>query len=234
MGESMKEQLIHINTAEVDALAEMNFIQTCGLDQPGEKYEKMKADGFRIRDKLRPLISIKALVKSFEGVVVEKDQLSLEGLNFKSIAFEKINPITVKRVYMYGITLSDITLEWEDFLETFYADAWGVAYIDAGRRLLETHLFKQCKEAWIGESIYFSDSFGPGFYGMDVTENKKIFQVLDGSKIGVVLNESCMMIPEKSCSGIYFATTVPLGKSEKACVQCRESVHGCQFCHMKK
>lgn len=230
----MKEHLIHINTAEVDALAEINFIQTCGLNQPGEKYEKMKADGFRIRDKLRPLISIKVVVKSFEGVMVKKDRLYLESLNFKSVAFEKLNPATVKRVYVYGITLSDTTLEWADFLEAFYAEAWGVAYIDAGRSVLQAYLFNQCEADWSEESLYFSDSFGPGFYGMEITENKKLFQVLDGAKIGITLNESCMMIPEKSCSGIYFVTTKPLGKFEKACIKCHKSIHGCQFCHIKK
>lgn len=49
-------------------------------------------------------------------------------------------------------------------------------------------------------SLWPSKRYSPGYGKWDVKEQKYIFQVLPGKDIGVILTESCMMIPRKSVS----------------------------------
>ena len=49
-------------------------------------------------------------------------------------------------------------------------------------------------------NLWPSKRFSPGYGKWDITQQRFIFSILQGKKIGVVLNESCMMIPRKSIS----------------------------------
>ena len=49
-------------------------------------------------------------------------------------------------------------------------------------------------------NLWPSKRFSPGYGKWDITQQRFIFGILQGKKIGVVLNESCMMIPRKSIS----------------------------------
>lgn len=44
--------------------------------------------------------------------------------------------------------------------------------------------------------------YSPGYCGWHITAQKKIFNVLKPEEIGITLNESCLMIPLKSISGV--------------------------------
>ena len=45
---------------------------------------------------------------------------------------------------------------------------------------------------------YVSDSFGPGFYGMDVDAVPKLVKLTDGEKVGVSTDENGNMHPVKA------------------------------------
>ena len=47
-----------------------------------------------------------------------------------------------------------------------------------------------------------SQRFSPGYCGWDLNQQKQLFQVVDNNKVGVRLNDECLMIPQKSVSGI--------------------------------
>lgn len=48
-------------------------------------------------------------------------------------------------------------------------------------------------------------SYSPGYCGWDITGQRTLFQFLQPEKIGVTLNESCLMNPIKSISGVLIA-----------------------------
>jgi hypothetical protein len=52
------------------------------------------------------------------------------------------------------------------------------------------------------EDYGLTPSFGPGECRWDITEQKDIFDLVDAGSIGVRLNESYLMLPKKSRSGI--------------------------------
>jgi len=53
-------------------------------------------------------------------------------------------------------------------------------------------------------------AYSPGYCDWDVSQQKVLFQALDSTSLGVSLTESCMMVPEKSVSGI-----IGIGKFDK-------------------
>ena len=71
-------------------------------------------------------------------------------------------------------------------------------------------------------------SYSPGQYKWTIEEQKKIFEMLDGKRIGVEINERYLMVPFKSLSGVYgFGPEKRINKTRVACDLCpRENCIG--------
>ena len=71
-------------------------------------------------------------------------------------------------------------------------------------------------------------TYSPGQYKWTIEEQKEMFSMVDGSKIGVELNKSYLMVPFKSISGIYgFGPNDSINKTRVACDLCpRENCIG--------
>ncbi len=64
-------------------------------------------------------------------------------------------------------------------------------------------------------------SYSPGQYKWTIEEQKEIFSMVDGSRIGVKLNSSFLMVPFKSVSGVYgFGHVDKIDKTRVACDLC--------------
>jgi len=64
-------------------------------------------------------------------------------------------------------------------------------------------------------------TYSPGQFKWTIEEQKEIFKMVDGSRIGVKLNKSYLMIPFKSISGIYgFGPEDKIDKTRVACDIC--------------
>jgi hypothetical protein len=63
--------------------------------------------------------------------------------------------------------------------------------------------------------------YSPGQYKWTIEEQKELFEMADGSKIGISLNQSYLMIPFKSVSGVYgFGPKDKINKTRVACDLC--------------
>jgi hypothetical protein len=63
--------------------------------------------------------------------------------------------------------------------------------------------------------------YSPGQYKWTIEEQKELFNMVDGSKIGISLNQSYLMIPFKSISGVYgFGPKDKIDKTRVACDLC--------------
>jgi len=71
-------------------------------------------------------------------------------------------------------------------------------------------------------------AYSPGQYKWTIEEQKKIFKMVDGKRIGVELNKSYLMVPFKSVSGVYgFGPEDRIDKTRVACNLCpRENCIG--------
>jgi len=108
-------------------------------------------------------------------------------------------------------------------LEQVYAYIWGTAFTDAAREYFKHEILKD-KEV--------SDGFGPGFYGMPMTQMKNIAALADAEKINVAVKENGLLVPLKSCAGIYFEVDGRYKKMKKECGECWGNPSGCTMCNI--
>lgn len=142
---------------------------------------------------------------SFVGIGVSR---------FRSRVLAK-NLAAVERVFPFIVTLGSRYIEQmdeQDIVVKYYLDVIGNIALSSARKYLEKTL-----QAGFGlEGMSF---MSPGsLTDWPLEEQRPLFALFgDGeTPIGVSLNSGCMMIPEKSVSGIYFPTEVPF----KSCQLC--------------
>jgi hypothetical protein len=84
--------------------------------------------------------------------------------------------------------------------------------------------FVQDRIAGIAESEGFGISrrFSPGYCDWEVVQQKKVFQALRGDSPGVTLTERCLMVPQKSISGIVGIGSVAEIADYNPCRDCEK------------
>jgi len=153
----------------------------------------------------QPLVEPKVLYKV--SYVEEKlaDGVVVEGLRLTSKVLRK-NLDAVERVFPFVITIGNKFGEKldasNDLLEKFYLDTIGNIALNQVRLALRDHL----KQKYAIEKTAF---MAPGsLQDWPIEQQKPLFKLLGDvpAFIGVQLNDSLLMLPAKSVSGIYFPT----------------------------
>lgn len=148
------------------------------------------------------------------------DTVAIEGLTFTSRML-RANLDRVERVFPFvatcGHEMDMVTLPAGDFLVEFWWDAIKAVLLGGAIRHLSEHLKQRFA---LGKAA----SMSPGSGDVDVwpiEQQRELFALLGDVKgqIGVELTESFLMKPNKTVSGICFATEVDF--------------HSCQVCRRK-
>ncbi|MGI6732041.1 MAG: hypothetical protein ACOX5F_09185 [Anaerovoracaceae bacterium] len=234
----MKREIIIFNEDEVFQKAKEHFIKIAGFRSHDKKHLKMLEEGMKARDLGLGGIEIKAVVSSYGGEVYQDHKVNIEGTEFACTAFSQINDDIVKKVYAYLLTVGECTSGDEDGIMTqLYADIWGTAYTEAARDVLQDFIVNDIEKNYpdqLNNGLFLSDTFGPGFYGMDVAQSIELFQVLNGESIGIQVRDSGIMLPLKSCSGLFLLVTDSTVLPKPDCRDCLGSVLSCSFCLLRK
>ena len=223
----MEAVQIEINRNECYELAERLFFEMSGIDKEGIKYTRMKADARRMRDRVEDRICVNMICNFYD---VSEMKLNGRNLNvgsesFTCIAFEQIDPGLVKGVYIYALTAGEYDFKEESIINRLYADIWGTAFTDAARILISRELNKD---------DYVSDNFGPGFFGMDTNEMIKVNKLLNFESIGVEFRNNKVLVPVKSCAGLFFSVSSRYKKLHNACRDCIGSERNCKLCKQRE
>ena len=156
----------------------------------------------------QPPISAKAVYKVCYIDTNLEDAIVIDGIHLKSRVLRK-NLDNVGRVFPYVVTIGDKLEEkarsCDDLLKQYYLDTIGNVALVMARKYLTGQL--QSRYALNGIS-YMS----PGsLKDWAIEEQRPLFSILGDveASIGVKLNQSLLMIPRKSLSGIYFPTKIP-------------------------
>jgi hypothetical protein len=181
---------------------------------PDELSKRLHMDKDRSLDGIQPVIDVAAKLispRAFYDVryIDEKleDAVIIDGRRFKSRVLRK-NLDRVERVFPFVITIGPKLGEKQsastDLLENYYLDIIGNVALDSARRHLKRHL----KSTFGVEKISF---MSPGsLTDWPIAQQAPLFALLGNveAAIGVELNDSLLMLPAKSISGIYFPTEV--------------------------
>ena len=112
-------------------------------------------------------------------------------------------------------------IEAGDQVGAMVLDAIGTAAIVQ----IERELQRVVKEIARRKGCSATVGYYPGYCDWHVSQQKVIFKVVDPSSVGVKLTDSCMMVPEKSISGIF-----GIGKLDTAKPPCLAACHQRKTC----
>jgi hypothetical protein len=146
------------------------------------------------------------------------DTVRIGGLTFTSRALRR-KLDTVERVFPYvatcGHEMDSVALPPDDVLVEYWWDAIKAELLAAAR----THLLAHATDRFrLGQTARMSPGSGD-VETWPIEQQRLLFSLLGGVTpyIGVTLTESCLMIPNKTVSGILFPT--------------QEDFQTCQVCH---
>lgn len=226
----------------IKAEAQEYFVKSAGLTDESDKSKRMLKEANEIKNEIEESLKIKVAISFFNNFEVHEDTLTIERVSFKCDPFLLLSQKNIMGVYLYIITAGDCHFEDRGILEQLYADIWRTSYLDAGRNILKKLLLKDyCsktfqevnsnKEAF--EEVTITDSFGPGFYGMNPKDVMKILQLVDAAGIGVECNENGIMSPIQTCAGIYLLLELGSVFPKKQCETCLGSRTNCNMCNVR-
>jgi hypothetical protein len=167
----------------------------------------------------QPLISARAVYKVCHIESKLEDAILIDEIRLTSKILRK-HLSKVERVFPYVVTIGDKLEEkaraCTDLLKQYYLDTIGNIALVTARRYLEHQL--RSRYALDGMSYMSPGSLND----WTIEEQRPLFTILGDveASIGVRLNESLLMTPSKSLSGIYFPTEIPF--------------YSCQLCPRKK
>lgn len=216
---------IQIDREQFELLADEIFMKLSGVDRQGKKFERMKQAAFQMRDAVQERVQVITECRYYDQFKLDGRYLTIDGQSFECAAFEQLDESMLRGVYLYVLSAGDFGLPEEKITNQLYADFWGTAFTDAVRELMRQELSKEIK---------LSHSFGPGFYGMDVSEMKKLNHLLDFKSIGLELRNDKIILPLKSCAGIIFSVNEEYPELYPACESCRGTYKSCRLCRLSR
>jgi cobalamin-dependent methionine synthase I len=121
--------------------------------------------------------------------------------------------------------LAELAAKDGDALAALVIDAAGSCAVEGAADALMLHLRRHLHE---GQELTLR--YSPGYCGMDISQQRKLFQLVPASSVGVTLTPSMLMHPMKSISGL-------VGLAPKEAVSAyRSPCDLCQRvgCHMRR
>ena len=221
----MKNEIITIKKEDCGELAERIFLSSSGLDKETEKNANVRESAFKVRTQIEALLDIRAVFSFYDGAKPDGRILDISGQKFMCNPFDQIDPDEVKAAVPFFLTAGDIPIGDMQMSDQVIADIWTNAYIQAAEAVFREYLEKQYGT--------LSDRFGPGLYGMSEGSARRLARLADMREIGISLTESGMMIPAKSCCGLYFTVEDTYRKLDAECLYCKGNSAGCAGCSVR-
>lgn len=175
----------------------------------------------------REIAQIKAQYRIFSNIVFDAESKIIivndTEFNIKKIVFGQLKKSESVALFLCTAgeeigKRSRKAMNERDFLRGYTYDVIGSEIAEAAADLMQADLEGNAAS----EGFRITNRYSPGYCGWDVSEQHKLFQLIPYNYCGIRLNESALMSPEKSVSGI-----IGIGKNVKS------NSYTCQLCDMK-
>ena len=227
----MKEILCDFELGALSEAALAHLKLSCNFDPGREMHRRMLDEAMSMRGNWSRGAAVRTAAVFADRFSLRGNVLEISGVRLECAVFARLGAECLAGVFVYALSLRRSASAAGDMFAAgsvsaaFYDDLWGNAYVEAGMDALKDRLSREC-----GEGLRLSDSFGPGYYGMETSEMKKLALLLDFSRIGAKVEESSMISPLKSCAGIFLISNGEAPMPEPSCRQCAGDRRGCDFC----
>ncbi|MEE9448751.1 MAG: vitamin B12 dependent-methionine synthase activation domain-containing protein [Ignavibacteriaceae bacterium] len=172
--------------------------------------------------KAKPIAIIKKVtVKEFDII------FRGEGKNADEAPLENIYPHS-GNLALFALTLGNEIVEIindlfnkNDFAPGAMLDSVASMAADKSVEILENYIFNNLSERNLTKNDSIVLGYSPGYCGWDLSGQKKLFQHLNPGKIGITINESFLMTPLKSVSGVLVHSDKEIHIFESSFTFCR-------------
>jgi len=146
-----------------------------------------------LKEKSNPIAIVKECSKSYFNNIYQG-----EGEN----AIESPLPHIVKkadRLHVFAVTIGEHISE--EINKYFNQNEFPIgSFIDSGASIIADNIVGKLENLVANKSTTLA--YCPGYCGWHVSGQRKLFQFLKPEQIGITLNNSCLMTPLKSVSGV--------------------------------
>ena len=135
----------------------------------------------------------------------------------------------IDSAYLYAFGIKDIdekVLEESSLLEKYYVECLMIAATDVLRDWIRSYIERKHS---VRHKKYVTDSFGPGFYGMEMEMTETLLALMNAEKAGVSYENGSMQ-PAMSVAGIYLVSKEDVFPVCRDCEDCIGQKSGCEFC----
>lgn len=146
-------------------------------------------------DEVSRCVTPKTLHRIFDCRVCE-DKLIIGEYEFVSKRLAE-NLSGCERVVIFGATLGT---ECDRLLRTYSAvDMTRTTVLQACLASKIEEVCDSLEDELRAQGLNLRQRYSPGYFDLDITENRKVFQLIDLTKrIGLTLTDTCQMVPTKS------------------------------------
>lgn len=109
-----------------------------------------------------------------------------------------------------------------DFALGYMLDTVASLAADKAVEVCEASFLHDLVQRWLTRPDHRALSYSPGYCGWHLSGQKKLFQHLQPEKIGITLNDSCLMTPLKSVTGVLAAGRKDIHLFETNYTCCRD------------
>lgn len=196
--------------------------------------EVMREEAGRALEAIRPNINAKALCEFYDEFKLEGEYLTLRGSHdtehiLLCKAFAQIDPATVKSVCVFALTAGNCRYDGDRIMAQLFADYWGTAVVEAVKQELVRSLKRELAFQY-AEDYLLSEFFGPGLYGMDLSQMRELPALCDFAKLGLSVSETGYLMPEKSVAGLIFIVNEDYKGLDEKCESCEGNTVSCNLC----
>ena len=152
------------------------------------------------------------------------------GLNAPGTPLEKIFP-RADQLHLFAFTLGEkisaeiqLLFAGKEFALGSVLDAVASLAADQAGRVAEAWAENQANESQKSGPVHKVFLYSPGYCGWHISAQEKLFASLQPEKIGIRLNESFLMMPLKSISGVLVAGTASIHQISEVypfCAHCK-------------
>ncbi len=151
-----------------------------------------------------------------------------EGVNEHPNPVDEIFP-RAGRLALFALTLGPVISDRitslfreGDFALGYMLDSVASVMAEQVADRVEAHFEEALERNGLPERSRAVMRYSPGYCGWDLSGQRSLFQFLDPGRIGITINESCLMTPMKSVSGVMIAGEPEIHYFENDYRFCRE------------
>jgi len=201
-----------------------------GVEVP-EKIESLLGEAMRrFEESVAPVGVIRELTAEefdpiFEGEGENSDDALLAGIypNADNLA---LFAVTMGREVSREI---EELFNTNDFASGSMLDATASIAADKASEVMDALFLEDLSTRALATPGHFVFGYSPGYCGWHITAQRKLFDFLDPGTINITLNQSCLMTPLKSISGLLVSGMGDIHLFEPVFGYCRSCMsHTCQ------